>query len=55
MNQIPKTLEEIATEMLVADAKEHNTTLYRMGIHDDRRRWMIRKREVPMSKAMRQV
>lgn len=43
------SLEEQATEMLRQDAKAHNTTLYREGIIDERRRWLISKREVSMS------
>jgi hypothetical protein len=45
-----KRIEEIATEMLRNHAKENGTTLYRMGIIDARRRYMINKREISMSR-----
>lgn len=45
-----KRLDEIATEMLQQYAKENGTTLYRMGIIDQRRRYMINKRELSMSR-----
>lgn len=50
MSQEEKELEEQATEILRRDAKEHHTTLYREGIIDERRRNVINKREVPLSK-----
>lgn len=45
-----KELEEKATELLVQDAKDNQTTLYREGIIDERRRKAINMKEVPMSK-----
>ena len=45
-----KRLDEIATEMLQQYAKENGTTLYSMGIIDQRRRYMINKRELSMSR-----
>ncbi len=45
-----KRIEEIATELLQSYAKENGTTLYRMGIIDTRRRYMINKREIQMSR-----
>lgn len=45
-----KHLDEIATEFLQQYAKENGTTLYRMGIIDQRRRYMINKREIQMSR-----
>jgi hypothetical protein len=45
-----KSLEEQATELLEDDAKKKHTTLYRMGILDERRQSMISRREMPMSK-----
>lgn len=50
MSQDEKELEEQATEMLQQDAKKNGTTLYREGIIDDRRRSVINRREVPLSK-----
>lgn len=47
---LDRILEEIATEMLAQYAREHNTTLYRMGIIDKRRRYSIDKREIQMSR-----
>jgi hypothetical protein len=45
-----KKIDEIATEILQSYAKENGTTLYRMGIIDTRRRYMINKRELQMSR-----
>jgi hypothetical protein len=45
-----KTLEEQATELLELDAKARRTTLYKEGIIDERRRRMIDRREIPLSK-----
>lgn len=45
-----KILDEIATEILQKHAKDNGTTLYRMGIIDERRRYMINKREIQMSR-----
>ena len=45
-----KRLDDIASEILKNDAKENGTTLYRMGIIDARRRYMINKREISMSR-----
>ena len=45
----PLSLEEQATEILKADAKEHHTTLFREGILDERRQRLISKREIPLS------
>lgn len=44
------TLEEQATELLKQNAKELGTTLYRLGIIDNRRRYMIDRREIAMSR-----
>jgi hypothetical protein len=45
-----KRIDEIATQILQQYAKENGTTLYRMGIIDQRRRYMINKREISMSR-----
>lgn len=45
-----RAIEEIATEFLRSVAKENNTTLYKMGIIDTRRRHSINKREIYMSR-----
>lgn len=45
-----KMIEEMATELLQKNAKENGTTLYKMGIIDQRRRYMINKREIQMSR-----
>jgi hypothetical protein len=50
MTQDERNLEDKATEILRHDAKDHDTTLYREGIIDERRRNLINKREIPMSK-----
>lgn len=50
MTQDERHLEEQATEMLREDAKKNGTTLYKEGIIDERRRSVINKREVPLSK-----
>lgn len=44
------SLEDWATLLLLEDAKKRKTTLYREGIIDDRRRRVINKREIPLSK-----
>jgi len=45
-----KKIDDIATEILREDARNNGTTLYRMGIIDTRRRYMINKREISMSR-----
>lgn len=50
MTQEQRHLEEEATELLRQDAKDHKTTLYKEGIIDERRRNVINRREIPMSK-----
>jgi|WetSurMetagenome_2_1015567.scaffolds.fasta_scaffold360413_2 hypothetical protein len=44
------SLEEQADELLRDDAKKRKTTLYREGIIDERRRRLIDRREIPLSK-----
>lgn len=48
-DKVSKALEDEATELLRQDAKENGTTLFREGILDERRQWMIKKREIPFS------
>jgi hypothetical protein len=45
-----RRIDEIATQILQQYAKENGTTLYKMGIIDQRRRYMINKREISMSR-----